>query len=173
VDEETGNEVAAEDIVKGYQVSKGEYIELTEEELDAVSLESTRTIDIDQFVPENEIDEPYLSNPYYIVPDGEVGAQALAVIREAIDQGMVALGRVVFTSREHVIGMKRAIRDWSASRCAILTRCGKRRIISTTSRTKDHQGHARPDARHYFRRRLSISIRRTSKITMERRLRTC
>jgi DNA end-binding protein Ku len=64
-------------------------------------------IDIDQFVPEKEIDELYVANPYYLVPDGEVGAQAFAVIREAIkEEGMVALARVVFTSREHVIALK-------------------------------------------------------------------
>jgi len=107
VDEESGDEVEQSDIIKGYEVEKGQYIELTAEELEAAAIESVRMIDIDQFVPENEIDELYLGNPYYIVPDGEVGAQAFAVIREAIKQeGMVALGRVVFTSREHIIGLK-------------------------------------------------------------------
>jgi len=107
VDEESGDEVEQSDIIKGYEVEKGQYIELTAEELEAAAIESVRMIDIDQFVPEKEIDELYLGNPYYIVPDGEVGAQAFAVIREAIKQeGMVALGRVVFTSREHIIGLK-------------------------------------------------------------------
>jgi DNA end-binding protein Ku len=104
VDAETAEEVEPKDIVKGYEVAKGDYIELDEDELEAVALDSTRTIEIDQFVPKTEIDELYLSNPYYIVPDGEVGQQAFAVIREAIKkEGMVALGRVVFTSREHVM----------------------------------------------------------------------
>src|SRR5438874_6986294 len=107
VDAESGREVEAEDIVKGYQVGKGEYIELDPEELDAIAIESKRVIDIDEFVPKNEIDELYLNNPYYIVPDGEVGQQAFAVIREAIrKEGMVALGKVVFTSREHVIALE-------------------------------------------------------------------
>ena len=107
VDEETGDEVEQSDIIKGYEVEKGKYIELTSEELEAAAIESTRMIDIDEFVPEKEIDELYVGNPYYLVPDGDVGAQAFAVIREAIKQeGMVALGRVVFTSREHVIGLK-------------------------------------------------------------------
>jgi len=107
VDAETENEVDASDIVKGYEVGKGEYIELESEELEAVSIESTRTIEIDEFVPKNEIDDLYLNNPYYLVPDGEVGQQAFAVIREAIrKQGMVALGRVVFTSREHVMALE-------------------------------------------------------------------
>ncbi len=107
VDESTGDEVEQSDIVKGYEVDKGSYIELTSEELEAAAIESTRMIDIDQFVPEKEIDELYVANPYYLVPDGEVGAQAFAVIREAIKQeGMVALARVVFTSREHIIALK-------------------------------------------------------------------
>jgi DNA end-binding protein Ku len=107
VDAESGDEVASDDIVKGYEVSKGNYIEMEPDELDAVEIESTRMIDIDQFVPGKEIDELYLKDPYYIVPDGDVGAQAFAVIREAIKkEGMVALGRVVFTNREHVIALE-------------------------------------------------------------------
>jgi Ku70/Ku80 beta-barrel domain len=73
----------------------------------AIAIESKRTIEIDEFVPKEEIDELYLNTPYYLVPDGEVGQQAFAVIRDAIRKvGMVALGRVVFTSREHVIPLK-------------------------------------------------------------------
>jgi DNA end-binding protein Ku len=107
VDAETEDEVDASDIIKGYEVGKGEYIELEPEELEAVAVESTRTLEIDEFVPKKEIDELYLNNPYYIVPDGDVGQQAFAVIREAIrKEGMVALGRVVFTSREHVIALE-------------------------------------------------------------------
>ena len=107
VDEETGEEVPYDDIVKGYEVSKGHYLEVTEEELEAISIESTRTIDIDQFVPKDEIDELYNIRPYYIAPDGKVGADAFGVIRDAIeDMKMVALGRVVLTSREHVIALE-------------------------------------------------------------------
>ena len=107
VDADTGDEVAADDIVKGYEVSKGKYIEVEPDELEAVEIDSTRMIDIDQFVPRKEIDDLYMKDPYYIVPDGEVGLQAFAVIRDAIKkQGMVALGRVVFTNREHVISLE-------------------------------------------------------------------
>jgi DNA end-binding protein Ku len=107
VDAETDEDVDTSNIVKGYEVGKGEYIELEPEELEAVAVESTRTLEIDEFVPRKEIDELYLNNPYYIVPDGDVGQQAFAVIREAIrKEGMVALGRVVFTSREHVIALE-------------------------------------------------------------------
>src|SRR4051794_17318071 len=107
IDAETGREVEQDDIIKGYEVSKGNYVELEPEELEAVAIESKRTIDIEQFVPKKEIDELYLGNPYYLVPDGEVGQQAFAVIREAIkEKGMVAIARVVFTSREHVIALE-------------------------------------------------------------------
>jgi DNA end-binding protein Ku len=107
VDAETGDEVDSEKIVKGYQVGKGEYITIEPEELEAIAIESKRTIEIDEFVPKKEIDELYLNSPYYLVPDGEVGQQAFAVIREAIrEEGMVALGRVVFTSREHIIALE-------------------------------------------------------------------
>jgi DNA end-binding protein Ku len=107
VDAETGDEVDSSDIIKGYEVGKGQYIEIEPEELEAIAIESKRTIEIDEFVPKKEIDELYLNSPYYLVPDGEVGQQAFAVIREAIrKEGMVALGRVVFTSREHVITLE-------------------------------------------------------------------
>jgi len=107
VDAETGDEVADDDIVKGYEVGKGDYIELKPEELEAVAIESKRTIEIDRFVPKKDIDELYLRDPYYIVPDGEVGQQAFAVIREAIRiEGIVALGKIVFTTREHIIALE-------------------------------------------------------------------
>jgi DNA end-binding protein Ku len=107
VDAETGDEVPSEKIIKGYEVGKGQYLEVEPEELEAIAIESRRTIEIDEFVPKKEIDELYLNSPYYLVPDGEVGAQAFAVIREAIrEEGMVALGSVVFTSREHIIALE-------------------------------------------------------------------
>ena len=107
VDTETGDEVESTDIIKGYEVGKGQYIEINPEELEAIAIESKRTIEIDEFVPKEQIDEVYLNSPYYIVPDGQVGAQAFAVIREAINKkGMVAIGKVVFTSREHMIALE-------------------------------------------------------------------
>jgi len=107
VDAETGDEVERDQIVKGYELSKGQYVEVEPDELEAIALDSKRVIEIDQFVPRKEIDELYFANPYYLVPDGEAGAQAFAVIRDAIEQvKMMALGRVVFTSREHMIGLE-------------------------------------------------------------------
>jgi DNA end-binding protein Ku len=76
VDAETGDEVESADIVKGYEVAKGEYIELEPEELEAVAIESKRVIEIDEFVPKTEIDELYLRDPYFIVPDGSAKLSA-------------------------------------------------------------------------------------------------
>jgi DNA end-binding protein Ku len=107
VDSETGEVVSREDTARGYEVAKGQYLIVEDEELDAVQIESTRTIEIDQFVPKSEIDERYIDSPYYLAPDGKVGQDAFAVIRDTIAKlNMVALGRVVLTRREHVIALE-------------------------------------------------------------------
>jgi DNA end-binding protein Ku len=107
VDAETGEEVANEDIIKGYKVDTDRYLEVTKDELGSIALESTRTIEIDEFVPRSEIDDLYLVRPYYLVPDGKVGHDAFAVIRETIRSlNKVALARVVLTNREHVIALE-------------------------------------------------------------------
>jgi DNA end-binding protein Ku len=106
VDADTGEEVDNEDIVKGYKVDTDTFIEVTKEELENVALESTRTIEIDEFVDRSEIDPRYLIRPYYLVPDGKVGHDAFAVIRETIrEMNKVAIGRVVLTNREHIIAL--------------------------------------------------------------------
>jgi len=107
LDAKTGEEVEADNIIMGYEVSRGHYVEITKDELEAIAIESTHTIEIDQFVVRNEIDDLYLNIPYYITPDGEVGRQAYIVIRDAMKkEGVVALGRVIFTTREHVIAIE-------------------------------------------------------------------
>jgi DNA end-binding protein Ku len=107
VDADTGEEVANEDIIKGYKVDTDTYIEVTKDELDEVALESTRTIEIDEFVPRSDIDSRYVIRPYYLVPDGKVGHDAFAVIRETIrNMDKVAIGRVVLTNREHIIALE-------------------------------------------------------------------
>jgi DNA end-binding protein Ku len=113
LDAKTGEEVEAENIVMGYEVSKGHYVEITKDELEAIAIENTHTIEIDQFVLGNEIDDLYLNIPYYITPDGEVGRQAYIVIRDAMkSEGVVGLGRLIFTTCEHVIAIERAIKDY-------------------------------------------------------------
>src|SRR5262245_5313698 len=107
VDADTGEEVGAEDIVKGYKVDTDTYIEVSKDELDDIALDSTHTIEIDEFVPKTDIDGRYLIRPYYLVPDGKVGHDAFAVIRETIrSMNKVAIGRVVLTNREHVIALE-------------------------------------------------------------------
>src|ERR1700753_3796888 len=107
IDADTGEEVASDDIIKGYKVDTDTYLEVSKDELENIALESTRTIDIDQFVPRKEIDDLYLVRPYYIVPDGKVGHDAYAVIRETIRSlDKVALARVVLTNREHIIALE-------------------------------------------------------------------
>jgi len=107
VDSETGEVVPRDDIARGYEIGKGQYLIVEDEEFEAVEVESTRTIEIDQFVPRNEIDDRYIDSPYYIAPDGQVGQDAFAVIRDTIGKmNMVAVGRVVLTRREHVIALE-------------------------------------------------------------------
>jgi DNA end-binding protein Ku len=107
VDEETGDVVESGQKARGYEISKGKYVEIEKDELDAVQIESNHAIDIDSFVPKDEIDQRYLNHPYYIVPDGKAGADAFAVIRDAMkDQDRVALARIVLTNREHVMAIE-------------------------------------------------------------------
>ena len=107
-----------------------------DEEIEAVQIESTRTIDIDRFVPKSEIDERYIDSPYYLAPDGAIGHEAFAVIRDTIAKlNMVAVGRVVLARREHVIALEPKGAGSSAQRFVILTRFGTRSRISRTSQS--------------------------------------
>ena len=104
VDEETGKPVPKEDKGRGYELGKGRYVPIDEEELEAVQIESTHTIDIQGFVPRSEIDKRYLDKPYYIAPGDKAGAEAFVVIRDALkDQERVALANIVMANREHII----------------------------------------------------------------------
>jgi DNA end-binding protein Ku len=104
IDAETGEDVPEDDRVKGYKTPDGSYVLLESEELDEVALESTHTIEIESFVPRKEIDEIYLDDPYYLVPDDEVGVEAFAVIREAMRAtSLVGLARVVLYNHERLL----------------------------------------------------------------------
>ncbi len=105
-DPETGP-IERSELVKGYEVSKGEYILLTDEEIKSVKLESTKTIEIERFVPEAEIDRIYWDNPYYLAPDGKLAGEAFAVIRKAMEKsGQIALGRIVLATRERTLALE-------------------------------------------------------------------
>jgi DNA end-binding protein Ku len=104
VDTETGEPVEQEDRVKGYQYEKGQYVLVEEDELDNVALESTHTIDIEEFVPVSDVDRIYLDESFYIVPQEDVAQEAFAVIREAMKkENLVGLARVVIYRREHLL----------------------------------------------------------------------
>jgi len=107
VDSETGEVISRDDTVRGYEVAKDQYMIVEDADIEAVQVESTRTIDIHLFVPKSEIDERYIDSPYYIAPEGPVGQEAFAVIRDTMAKlNMVALGRVVLARREHVIALE-------------------------------------------------------------------
>ena len=109
VDEETGRAVDTDNKGRGYELSKGKYVEIEPDEIDAIEFENTHTIEIDKFVPEDEIDKRYYERPYYIVPNGKSGEEAFAVIRDAMkDKGRVALAGIVFANRQHIL----AIEPW-------------------------------------------------------------
>jgi DNA end-binding protein Ku len=104
VDDVTREPVESEDKGRGYEYAKNTYLPIDDEELEALKIDSSQTIDIDRFVPRAQIDERYFESPYYIAPDDKVAQEAFAVIREAMrDKKMVALARVVLAKREHVI----------------------------------------------------------------------
>jgi DNA end-binding protein Ku len=107
VDEVTGKVVDKGDKSRGYEISEGKYVEIEPEEIKAIKVESTRTLDIEKFVPVDEIDRRYFDRPYYILPDGKAGEEAFAVIRDAMqDKGRVALAKIVLTNREHVMAIE-------------------------------------------------------------------
>jgi DNA end-binding protein Ku len=104
VDAETGDEVPREDRVKGFKVNEDDYVLVEEEELDEVALESTHTIEIEKFVPRPQVDELYLDESYYVVPEDDIAQEAFAVIREAMRaEDVVGLARLVLYRREHIM----------------------------------------------------------------------
>ena len=104
VDEVTGEVVESDAQARGYEIAKREYVLLEEDEIESVAIESTHTIDIESFVPREEIDEVYLDAPYYLAPDGKVAEEAFAVIRDAMrERQVVGLGRVVLYRRERIV----------------------------------------------------------------------
>jgi len=107
VDAGTGDEVSRGDLVKGYEIAKGEYVLFAKDELDAVKLESTRIIDIEKFVPRASIDRLYWDTPFHLVPTGKTGIEAYAVIRAAMaKRNMVAVGRLVMNTRERICAIE-------------------------------------------------------------------
>jgi len=104
VDEDSREPVEPQDKGRGYEVAKGQYIQVEDDELDAIQVESTHTIEIEKFVPLSEIDVRYFDSPYYLIPDDQVGLDAFSVIRDAMaSKKMVGIGHVVLQKRERPI----------------------------------------------------------------------
>lgn len=107
VDSETEEEVDREDRVKGFEFSKGHYVVVEDEDLEKVQIESSHTIEVDRFVPADEIDEVYLDGSHYLTPDDKVAEEAFAVIREAMEQEkVVGLARLVLSRRERIVALQ-------------------------------------------------------------------
>lgn len=95
------------DLVKGYELEKNKYVVLDKDDLDAVKLETTHTLEIERFVDEGEIDRLFWNTPYYMVPNDDAGVDAFVVIRQALEEtGRVALGRVVMHTRERLVALE-------------------------------------------------------------------
>src|SRR6478735_5179630 len=104
IDDVTREPIEPDEKGRGFEVGKNQYLLIENDELEAVTIESNHTIEIDSFVPREQMDERYLDSPYYLVPNEPVGQEAFAVIRDAMrGKDMVALGRIVLAKRERVV----------------------------------------------------------------------
>ena len=171
VDSETGDVVPREDTARGYEVAKGQYLIVEDQEIDAVQIESTRTIEIDQFVPRSEIDDRYIDSPYYLAPDGKVGQDAFAVIRDTIAKmNMVAVGRVVLTRREHIIALEARGRGLLGLTLALSLRSSRRTaVFRGHSRSENSRKRCSISPLTSSRQNPATSIRLNSRIAMRTR----
>ena len=104
VDAETGDKVERADVVKGFEYERHQYVVIPDDELQALRIESSQTIDLDRFVKRDEIDPLYLDAPYFIYPDGKIAIETFRVIGEAMEEtGRVGIGRIVLSSRERQV----------------------------------------------------------------------
>ena len=164
VDAESGEEVGTENIVKGYQVGKSEYLEIEPDELEAIAIESKRTIDIESSCPRTRSTSSTSTTLITSCPTARSGVQAFAVIREAIrKEGMVAIGKVVFTTREHVIALQPRDKGMLGMTLRYPYEIRKaKRLFRRHPRREDPQGHARarlPHREHQDRTVRSAQIR--------------
>ena len=170
VDEQTGEPVETEDQIKGYEVAKGEFIQIEDDEIKAVQLESNHTIDIERFVPRADIDELYLDTPYYLTPTDRVGEEAFAVIRDAMrvgeDGGPGARGAVPARAHRHAGAARQghrrhqpALRQRGARGRRLLRRDPRSRAAQADAGAR--QAHHREDDRQVRARSSSRTATRT------------
>ena len=165
VDEQTGEPVETRTRSKGYEVAKGEYIMIDDDELKAVQIESNHTIDIERFVPRAEIDELYLDTPYYLAPTDRVGEEAFAVIREAMRaEKMVGLARVVLFRRERVLMLEPRGKGIVATSLHYRQRGARgERLLRRDSRRRAAQGDDRARQAHHRQDERASSSRSSSR----------
>jgi len=134
VDAGTGEPVQDEQQVKGYEVGKGSYIFVEDEDLDVIKIESTHTIDIESFVLREQVDQRYLDAPYYITPDDKVAQEAFSVIRDAMqDKRKAGLPALSSPAASGWFFSSRSARDCSPRCCATPTRCARKTLTSRIS----------------------------------------
>jgi DNA end-binding protein Ku len=103
-DPSTGEEVEKEEVVRGYEYERGQYVTFTPDELKALDLESSKVIDLETFVPRSEVDPVYFNSPYYLYPDGQMAVEAIRVIGAAMaDAGVVGIGHLTMSRRERMV----------------------------------------------------------------------
>ena len=134
VDEETGRVVDNDNKGRGYELTKGKFVEIEPQELEAIEFENTHTMEIDKFVPEEEIDKRYYERPYYIVPDSESGEEAFSVIRDAMKiKAAWPLAGIIFANRQHILAIEPWGKGMLGTTLRSITKCVTRRSSSRTS----------------------------------------
>ena len=180
VDEKTGRVVEGDNKGRGYELKRGSYVEIEPEELEAVEVGSTRAIDINKFVPDEEIDKRYYERPYYIVPDDKSGEEAFAVTRDAMkDKGRVALARIVFANREHILAVEPWGKGMLGTTPSLRLRDPRRKKVlqgHTEPAPKEGHGgvgrsHPRPQSRALRSRRVQRRVR--AGLTQTRKAQGC
>jgi DNA end-binding protein Ku len=103
-DPSTGEEIEKEEVVRGYEYERGQFVTFTPAELKALDLESSKVIDLEMFVPRVEVDPVYFNSPYYLYPDGQMALETIRVIGAAMaDAGVVGIGRLTMSRRERMV----------------------------------------------------------------------
>src|SRR5438067_4132788 len=122
----TGEEIDKREVLKGYEYNRGQFVTFTAEELKALDVESSKVIDLEKFVPRNDIDPVYFDSPYYVYPDGPIAVETLRVIGAAMaETGVVGLGRLTLSRRERMVMVEPRVRGWRCSHCAPQAKFGR------------------------------------------------
>jgi DNA end-binding protein Ku len=125
-DPATGEEIDEHQVVKGYEYTRGEFVTFTAEELKALDVESSKVIDLERFVPRDDLDPVYFDSSYYLYPDGSIAVETLRVIGAAMaEAGVIGLGRLTLSRRERMVMVETGVRGWRCSHCALQAKSGR------------------------------------------------